>query len=218
MKEKYFKDRNEAGQKLAQKLLKYRGQNPIVLALPRGGVPVGFEVAKALGALLDIFVSRKLGAPGNPEFGIGAVAQGGVIVIDKKIREMLAVTEEELQDIITKETAEVERRMAIFRGSRHNPQVQGKTVILVDDGLATGVTAQAAVRSLRMQEPKKLVLAVPVCAQDTAQRLRAEVDDFVCLEESANFSAVGQWYENFEQLSDQDVINILQRSHHSIIV
>ncbi|HZO88858.1 MAG TPA: phosphoribosyltransferase [Chthonomonadaceae bacterium] len=211
-----FQDRHDAGKQLATHLMQYREQNPIVLALPRGGVVVGYEVAQALNAPLDVIVARKLGAPGHEELGIGAIAPGGVLVRDDLAIRYLGVTEEQLQRTITRETAEMERRIRSYRGDRPFPDLHGKTVILVDDGLATGVTARAAIRSIRQQNPQRIVLAVPVCAAETAQALRGEADEVICASTPINFRAVGLWYEDFEQVTDDEVITLLQQANREI--
>jgi putative phosphoribosyl transferase len=200
-----FEDRRDAGRKLADRLGEYSGKDVLVLALPRGGVPVGYEVARALGAPLDVFIARKLGAPNQPELGIGAVAPGGVLVLDMETIRQLGIPQETVERIAIQELDEMDRRLKQFRGDRPMPQVEGRTVILVDDGLATGVTASAAVRALRAMQPSRLVLAVPVCAAQTAAALRARVDDLVCVEMPEHFGAVGLWYRNFEQTSDEEV-------------
>ena len=207
-----FEDREDAGRRLAERLARYRDERPVVFALPRGGVPVGYEISRSLGAPLDVFVSRKLGAPGQPEFGIGAVAPGGVRVLNGNVVERLGIPADYLETVTRKETAEVERRLRHFRGGRPEPEVRGRTVILVDDGLATGVTAQAAVEALRRLEPRRLVLAAPVCAAQTAERLGPEVDELVCLTEPPDLGAIGFWYRNFEQTSDEEVIGLLERA------
>jgi putative phosphoribosyl transferase len=207
-----FRDREEAGQQLAERLTPYRDENPIVLALPRGGVPVGYELARALGAPLDVLVARKLGAPHQPELGIGAVAPGGVQVVDEELLLWLDVPEEQLESMAREETAEVEHRMRLFRGERPEPEVRDSTVILVDDGIATGVTARAAIEYLLRQEPRRLVLAAPVCAAETAEALRYEVDELICLEVPPDLRAIGFWYQNFEQISDEEVVRILERA------
>ncbi|MCL5666304.1 MAG: phosphoribosyltransferase [Patescibacteria group bacterium] len=214
----YFSDRYDAGRQLAARLEQYKSQSPLVLALPRGGVAVGLEVARGLSASLDVFVALKLGYPGNPEYGIGAIAEGGIIVLNQSAISDLKVSKAQLQGLIDNETAEMERRIALFRGNRHNPQVRNKTVILVDDGLATGVTAQAALESLKLGKPKKLILAVPVCAADTAAKFRSGANELVCLHEIEDFLAVGLWYGRFPQLSDRDVLNLLQTAHRGISV
>jgi putative phosphoribosyl transferase len=207
-----FEDREDAGRRLAERLARYRDERPVVFALPRGGVPVGYEISRSLGAPLDVFVARKLGAPGQPEFGIGAVAPGGVRVLNANVVERLGIPADYLEAVTRKETAEVERRLRHFRGGRPEPEVRGRTVILVDDGLATGVTARAAVEALRRLEPRRLVLAAPVCAAQTAERLGPEVDELVCLTEPPDLGAIGFWYRNFEQTSDEEVIGLLERA------
>ena len=207
-----FEDREDAGRRLAERLARYRDERPVVFALPRGGVPVGYEISRSLGAPLDVFVARKLGAPGQPEFGIGAVAPGGVRVLNGNVVERLGIPAGYLEAVTRKETAEVERRLRHFRGDRPEPEVRGRTVILVDDGLATGVTAQAAVEALRRLEPRRLVLAAPVCAAQTAERLGPEVDELVCLAAPPDLGAIGFWYRDFEQTSDEEVIGLLERA------
>ena len=205
-----FEDREDAGRQLAERLLPYRDENPIVLALPRGGVPVGYEIARALKAPLDVFIARKLGAPGRRELGIGAVAQGGVRVLNEDTIRALGISEEYIEQVAAEETAEIERRLRLLRGDRPEPRVRGRTVILVDDGIATGVTAWAAIRALRRRAPRRLVLAVPVCAPQTAEAIRSEVDDLVCLKAPYNLMAIGFWYRDFEQVSDEEVIELLE--------
>ncbi len=207
-----FEDREDAGRRLAERLRRYRDERPVVFALPRGGVPVGYEISRSLGAPLDVFVARKLGAPGQPEFGIGAVAPGGVRVLNGNVVERLGIPADYLEAVTRRETAEVERRLRHFRGDRPEPEVRGRTVILVDDGLATGVTARAAVEALKRLEPRRLVLAAPVCAAQTAELLGPEVDELVCLEEPPDLGAIGFWYRNFEQTSDEEVIRLLERA------
>ena len=164
-----FKDRRDAGRRLADTLLRFKDEGPVVFGLPRGGVPVGYEISRVLQAPLDVFVSRKLGAPGQPEFGIGAVAAGGVRVLNAEVIRRLGITDEYVERITAREVAEVERRLRYFRGGRPETDVGGRTAILVDDGLATGVTARAAVEALRRRGPSRLVLAAPVCAAQTAE-------------------------------------------------
>ncbi len=184
----------------------------MVLALPRGGVPVGYEVARALHAPLDVFIARKLGAPNRPELGIGAVAQGGTRILNVRTVQDLGVSEEYIERITSEETAEIERRLRLLRGDRPEPEVRGRTVILVDDGLATGVTAYAAIQALLRRAPRSLVLAVPVCAAQTAEAIRLEVDELVCLKAPSNLMAISLWYRNFEQTSDEEVIELLERA------
>jgi len=168
-----FEDRGDAGRRLAERLAPYAEERPVVFALPRGGVPVGTEVSRFLGAPLEVIVSRKLGAPGQPEFGIGAVAPGGVRVLNERAVRALGIEENYLERVSAYESAEVERRLKLFRGDRPYPDLEGCTAILVDDGLATGVTARAALLALRRMNPRRLVLAVPVCASQTAELLRS---------------------------------------------
>jgi putative phosphoribosyl transferase len=207
-----FQDRAEAGRQLAAQLLRYRDENPLVFALPRGGVVVGYEVAQALKAPLDVIVARKLGAPQQPELGIGAIAPGGVRVLDEQAVAWLEVSEAQLERITVRETVEMERRERLYRGDRPPTEVRDRTVILVDDGLATGVTARAALLSLRREQPRYLVLAIPVCASQTADAMRADVDDLVCASSPPYFRAVGLWYRNFTQVSDAEVIDLLRRA------
>jgi len=207
-----FEDRAEAGGILARKLLRYRDQNPLILALPRGGVVVGYEIARALHAQLDVIVARKLGAPGQNELGIGAIAPGNVRVLDAQAVRYLGISEAQLKQITARETEEMNRRLLLYRGSRPLPDVRGKTVILVDDGLATGVTALVAITSLRQQHPRRLVVAVPVCASETAERLRSEVDELICASMPPIFRAVGLWFRNFDQTTDREVVDLLDRA------
>ncbi len=204
-----FKDRSDAGRLLARSLMRFRDRAPIVVALPRGGVPVAYEVAQALDAPLDVIVARKLGAPGQPELGVGAVAQGGALFLDAKLIGRLGVTQDYLQAAAAREAAETQRRLAAYRGGRLPLDVAGRTVILVDDGLATGVTVRAAVRALRAQAPHAILVAVPVCAAESARELLAEVDAIVCAHTPEEFHAVGSWYEDFEQTPDEEVVALL---------
>lgn len=205
-----FEDRVDAGRQLAERLAPYAEERPVVFALPRGGVPVGAEVSRSLGAPLEVIVSRKLGAPGQPEFGIGAVAPSGVRVLNERAVRALGIEEDYLEMISARELAEAERRLKLFRGDRPYPDLERRTAILVDDGLATGVTARAALLALRRRNPRRLVLAVPVCALQTAELLRPEADDLICLLAPANLEAVGLWYRNFEQTSDEEVVRLLE--------
>jgi predicted phosphoribosyltransferase len=207
-----FRDRSAAGRYLARLLQHTREMNPIVLALPRGGVPVAYEIARDLDAPLDVFLVRKIGAPGHRELGIGAVAQGGVRILNEAAIAMLEVPREEIARITAEESAELERRLQQYRGDRPLPDLNGRTVILVDDGLATGVSAMAAIRALRRFHPARLILAVPVCAPETAEALRPDVDDVVCGLTPQNFVAVGFWYRVFEQTTDAEVVDLLHRA------
>lgn len=204
-----FSDRRDAGRKLAEMLARYRDANAVVLGLPRGGIPVGYEVARALGAPLDIFAVRKIGAPQQPELGVGAVASGGLVVLDRATIQQLGITEEQVQAIIARESAEIERQLSQFASARRPVEVAGRTVILVDDGLATGITAAAAIQALRALSPSRIVLAVPVGAAQTVEWLRHRVDDLVVALVPANFAAVGLWYADFTQTSDAEVLELL---------
>jgi len=207
-----FEDRRDAGRRLAGKLTRFEDERPVVFALPRGGVPVGYEISRALHAPLDVFVSRKLGAPDQPEFGIGAVAAGGVRVLNDDVIRRLGIPDDYVEQITARETAEVGRRLRYFRGERPESEVGGRTAILVDDGLATGVTARAAVEALRLRAPRRLVLAAPVCAAQTAELFLPRVDELVCLESPPDLGAIGFWYRNFEQTSDEEVVELLERA------
>jgi putative phosphoribosyl transferase len=207
-----FADRRDAGRRLAEKLSRFEDERPVVFALPRGGVPVGYEISRALEAPLDVLVSRKLGAPGQPEFGIGAVAAGGVRVLNEDVVGRLGIPEDYVQEITAQELEEVRRRLRYFRDDRPETEVVGRTAILVDDGLATGVTARAAVQALRLRNPRRLVLAAPVCAAQSAALFRTTVDELVCLESPSDLGAIGFWYRNFEQTSDEEVVELLERA------
>ena len=207
-----FQDRQEAGRLLAERLSRYRDEKPVVLVLPRGGVVVGYEIAHALGTSLDVVVVRKLGTPGQPELALGAIAPGGVYVLNEDVVGWLELSEDEVEQMASQEAREMERRMRLFRGDRPEPPLKGRTVIVVDDGIATGMTVRAAIEYLQQQEPEHLVLAVPVCAAETAEALRSEVDDLVCLKTPPELLAIGHWYEDFEQVSDEEVVELLERS------
>src|SRR4051812_3827917 len=181
-----FHDRGDAGRALARELGPLDLRDPIVLAMPRGGVPVGYEVARALAAPLDVFVARKIGAPAQPEWGIGAIAEGGAVVVDHRALTAAGLSEDQFAELVARERAELERRVRRYRGDRALPDLSRHDVVLVDDGLATGVTAEAALRALRRSNarashPRRLILAVPVCAHDTAVRISALVDEIVCV-------------------------------------
>ena len=207
-----FEDRRDAGRRLATRLLVFKDARPVVFALPRGGVPVAYEVSRALGAPLDVFVSRKLGAPDQPEFGIGAVSVGGVRILNRDVIRRLGITDEYVERITARENAEVGRRLRYFRGERPEPEVGGRTAILVDDGLATGVTARAAVEALSLRGPRRLILAAPVCAAQTAEAFRPQVDELVCLASPSDLGAIGFWYKNFDQTSDAEVVELLEKA------
>jgi putative phosphoribosyl transferase len=209
---KLLADRTDAGRRLAAALAPLRPERPVVLALPRGGVPVAYEVARALGVPLDVTIVRKLGAPAQPELGFGAIAEGGVAWINRPLCAQLGLTAEEIGRIAQREALEVERRARRFRGERPPIQVRGRTVILIDDGVATGGTARAAIRLLRARGPRRLVLAVPVAPPETAEELAREVDGWVCLETPPDFFAIGQFYDDFRQVSDEQVRALLERA------
>ncbi len=206
-----FADRTDAGRQLAERLAPYRGPDVVVLALPRGGVPIAAEVARALDAPLDVVVARKVGAPGHPEFGVGAVAPGGVLLLNRPTVEALGLTEADLAPIVERERAEMDRRLRRYRGDG-TPDVRGRTVVLVDDGLATGVTAAAAVEAIRRGRPRRIVLAVPVCSPQAAEALAETVDAVVCVARPADFRAVGMWYRDFDQSSDAEVVALLREA------
>lgn len=207
-----YTDRKDAGMALAELLGHLRGADPVVLGLPRGGVVVAYEVARYLPAPLDVIVTRKLGAPRQPEFGFGAVGPGGVRVIDEDSVAMLGLSRQDVERIVAQESAEMARREARYRQGRQRLDVRDRTVVLVDDGLATGVTARAAIAAIGLWAPKRLVLAVPVAPPDTARALAEEVDELVCPSTPVWFQAVGQWYRHFEQTCDEEVIDILTRA------
>jgi putative phosphoribosyl transferase len=208
-----YKDRKEAGQRLAAGLSNYANRTDlIVLGLPRGGVPVAYEVASALNAPLDVFVVRKLGLPGNEELAMGAIASGGIRVLNEEVLAYLRDPESALADVTEKETRELELREQKYRDNRPFPDLLDRTVILVDDGLATGSTMKAAVKAVRQKNPRRLVVAVPVSARSTCREVREEVDDIVCLEMPEPFYAVGQAYIDFSPTSDQEVRELLARA------
>jgi predicted phosphoribosyltransferase len=208
-----FRDRREAGRMLAAKLAAYANRPEVlVLALPRGGVPVGYEVARALKAPLDVFIVRKLGVPGHEELAMGAVATGGVRVLNDEIVGTLRIPEYVIDKVAAKEHQELERRERLYRGNRPAPDVSGRTVILVDDGLATGATMLAAIKALRQQQPARIVVAVPTAAPETCEELKAEVDDVICAVTPRPFYGVGLWYHDFSQTTDEEVRNLLSLS------
>jgi putative phosphoribosyl transferase len=208
-----FRDRHDAGRRLAAALGSYAGQEDVlVLALPRGGVPVGYEVARALGAPLDVMQVRKLGVPGHEELAMGAIASGGVRILSESVVQALKIPERVIATVAAAEEQELDRRERIYREGRPFPEVRGRTVILVDDGLATGSTMRAAAAALRAQEAGRLVAAVPVAPKETCDALRDLVDDVVCAVTPEPFLAVGEWYEDFTQTSDADVKDLLRRA------
>lgn len=208
-----FRDRAHAGRVLARTLSDYAGRDDVVvLALPRGGVPVAAELARALGAPLDVLVVRKLGVPGHEELALGAVAPGGVLLLDDRLVRGLGLTPGDIERIVAKELRELARRQAAYRNGRPPPDLEGKTVILVDDGLATGATMRAAALAVRQSNPARVVVAVPVAAAETCEEFRGDVDEIVCALTPDPFRAVGLWYEDFTQTSDDEVRELLQQS------
>lgn len=208
-----FQDRTEAGRILADRLAAYANYpDAMVLALPRGGVPVAFEVAEALRLPLDIFVVRKLGLPGHEEFAIGAIASGGARVLNQDLLRQLSLSDEIIEHIVAREQRELERRERTYRGQRPMLDVRDRTIIIVDDGLATGSSMRAAIAALRQKWPAKLIVAVPVGARVTCSELEALADEVICLETPENFSAVGLWYRDFSQITDEEVIDLLERN------
>jgi predicted phosphoribosyltransferase len=205
-----FRDRAEAGRRLAVKLNKYAGRpDVLVLALPRGGVPIAYEVAEALGAPLDVFLVRKLGVPGREELAMGALASGGVRVLNEDVIDAVGIPEQVIDEVASREQKELERRERLYRDDRPPPEVEGRTVILVDDGLATGSSMRAAVAALRKLKPARIVVAVPVGAHQTCSELAREADEVVCAVTPDPFYAVGLWYEDFAQTSDEEVRDLL---------
>src|SRR2546421_2180275 len=206
-----FRDRREAGRALAELLAHYRGRKDVVvLALPRGGVPAGYEVATALGAPLDVFLVRKLGSPGHEEFAMGAIASGGVVVLNDDVVRGLGISPEAVERVAEKEGRELARRERAYRGDRPLPEVAGRVVILVDDGLATGSSMRAAIQALRKLRPARIVVAVPAAPDSTCRELAAEVDEVVCATTPSPFFAVGASYWDFSETTDEEVVELLR--------
>jgi putative phosphoribosyl transferase len=207
-----FLNRLDAGRKLAAELSKYKDRQPVILALPRGGVPVAAEVARALNAPLDLILVRKIGVPFQPELAMGAVVDGGnaIAVRNEEVIRMAGMDEAEFQVVCRAELAEIERRRARYLGGRDRVDVSGRTAIVIDDGIATGATTRAALQAVRMRDPRTLVLAVPVAATESLGILTREVDDIVCLEDYEPFGAIGFYYDDFRQISDEEVIETLR--------
>ena len=208
-----FRDRQDAGRRLAEKLTAHAGRpDVIVLALPRGGVPVAYAVAEALGAPLDVYLVRKLGVPGQEELAMGALATGAVVVLNEPVVRGLGIPRDVIHAVTAWQQRELERRERLYRGERPPPEVRGQTVILVDDGLATGATMRAAVAALRKQQPARIVVAVPTAPPETCEELRTEADDVVCATTPQPFQSVGLWYEDFSQTTDDEVRELLARA------
>ena len=215
----YFKDRRDAGRKLAQKLIDYSAQaDVLIVALPRGGVPVGYEISRALSAPLDIFLVRKLGVPSHPEYAMGAIASGGVRVLNEDVIRTLGISDSEIALTAAEEERELNRRQRSYRqGAGELPHtLSGQTIILVDDGMATGATTEAAAIALRSRNPAELILAVPVASVDACNKLRKKVDRLVIIATPEPFGAVGAWYEDFGQTTDEEVIDILSKARHAV--
>ena len=208
-----FKDRFDAGRQLASALARYKDHRPVVLALPRGGVPVAAEVAAALDAPLDLVLVRKIGVPFQPELAMGAVVDGAapIIVRNEEIIELAGIDEPTFEAVCAKELGEIERRRKRYLGTRERIELAGRTVILIDDGIATGATTRAALRAIRLREPKRLILAVPVAPTESLKRLREDADEVVCLEDYEFFGAIGSYYADFRQVSDKEVVDVLTR-------
>ncbi|HSE36349.1 MAG TPA: phosphoribosyltransferase [Blastocatellia bacterium] len=208
-----FVDRSDAGKFLAAKLTQYAGRaDATVLALPRGGVPVAFEIARALSAPLDVFLVRKLGVPGHEELAMGAIASGGVTVVNRDVVDYLGIPQSTFDTVARQELQELERREVLYRDERPPPAVKGRTVIIVDDGLATGSTMRAAIAALKKLEPGRIVVAVPVAPPSTVKDLEMEVDQVVCVFSPEPFDGVGRWYQDFSQTTDQEVRRLLNRA------
>ncbi len=208
-----FENRSDAGRRLARELVRYKDQRPVVLALPRGGVPVAAEIAAALEAPLDLIVVRKVGVPFQPELAMGAIVEGGapIIVRNEDVLALASIEEADFRSVCERELGEIERRRQRYLGRRERPVIAGRTAIVVDDGIATGATMRAALQATRQRNPKTLVLAIPVAPTDTLAALRGEADEIVCLEHHAAFGAIGYYYADFGQISDEEVVEFLAR-------
>jgi putative phosphoribosyl transferase len=212
-----FLNRTDAGRRLAATLSAYAGRpDVIVLALPRGGVVVAYEVARELDVPLDVFIVRKLGVPGHEELAMGAIASGGALVLDEALVRELRISERAFRAVIEAEQRELERREKEYRGDRPPPDIAGRTVVLVDDGLATGASMRVAVAALKQEHPARIVVAVPIAPPETCDALRREVDDVVCAVTPVPFYAVGLWYEDFSQTTDKEVHDLLERARHEL--
>jgi predicted phosphoribosyltransferase len=209
-----FRDRREAGQRLAAHLTRYAGQpDVLVLGLPRGGVPVAFEVARSLHAPLDVFVVRKLGVPGNPELAMGAIATGGVRVVNQSVVDMLGLSAADINAVAEREEQELKRREQAYRNGRPVPEIAGRTIILVDDGIATGSTIRAAIKALRQLQAGRIVVATPTAALESAENLRPLADNLIAVITPVDFFAVGQWYADFAQTTDDEVRTLLAEAN-----
>lgn len=212
-----FRNRTEAGQLLAKKLTPYANRTDVlVLGLPRGGVPIAYEIAKSLNVPLDICLVRKLGAPGNRELAMGAIATGGIMVLNDDVVESLSVSQETIAKVVALEEKELERRDRAYRGARPFPDVQGRAILLVDDGIATGATLRAAIATLRQQQPASIIVAIPVAPLSTYNELKAEVDEVVCLATPEHFYSISIWYDEFRQTTDEEVRELLEKQSSAI--
>jgi predicted phosphoribosyltransferase len=209
-----FEDRRIAGRLLSEALRRHAGPRTVVLGLPRGGVAVAEPIAHRLGATLDVWIARKLGVPYHRELAMGALGEGGELVIDSVLVRELGIDAGLVSEVIRRESDEIRRRVRVFRGDRDEPDVRDRTVIVVDDGVATGATARAALRDLRARGARHLVFAAPVGAPDAVESLRRDADEVVCLEQPPRLGSVGAWYADFRQLDDEEVIDILERNRH----
>lgn len=209
----FFNDRTDAGKRLAERLSEYANREDVlILALPRGGVPVAFEVAKELNLKMDIFIVRKLGVPGNEELAMGAIASGNIRVLNEDVIRSFRIPQTEIDESTANELRELERRERIYRKNRLMPKISGSTVILIDDGLATGATMRAAVAAVKTKNPEKVIIAVPVAAPDTCNDFGGEVDEVICVATPEPFYGVGAWYEDFSQTTDKEVCELLDRA------
>jgi predicted phosphoribosyltransferase len=211
-----FADRRDAGRQLAAQLLPLADKHPVVVGLPRGGIPVASEIAIALKAPLEILAVRKLGAPHNPEYGIGAIVEDGTRIFDPEALAALAIDGGMLESIVARASEELCRRVVAYRGGRPPMRLRNRVVVVVDDGVATGVTDTAAIRAIRRWQPRRLILAVPVCAPDSLARLRTEADEMICLIVPPRLKGVGEWYRDFSQIPDQEVIAALGAARRSV--
>jgi predicted phosphoribosyltransferase len=208
-----FSDRAEAGRILASKLTNYKGRtDAVVLALPRGGIPVAYEIGRELGLPIDVFVVRKLGVPGQEELAMGAIATGDMRIINYEVVEQLGINQETIDAVTDQQREELRRREQLYRGQRRPLEVRGRTVILVDDGIATGSTMRAAIAALRQLSPTRIVVAVPVAAPDTCQQIGGEVDEIICADTPQSLHAISQSYERFDQTTDEEVRDLLERA------
>jgi predicted phosphoribosyltransferase len=216
MEDMMFADRKDGGLQLAKKLSNYKGRRGVlVLALPRGGAVTGFEIARAIGAPLDVLIVRKIGFPGQPELAIGAISETGTVVLNPRVISYGGVSKEYIDHEITRQKDEIARRIRLYRGSRHLEDLKGKTIILADDGVATGATTKAAITALKEAGVERIIVAVAVAPHDTADELASMVDEFVCLSTPADFMAVGHYYYDFTQVTDEEVVEILKESEAS---